>query len=630
MTLHKILNTFIPVTFNRISQCTGYAIAILAIIIFPQSVVFPQCPNDNIFWVDLTPPSCPGSNYTSCIFGGEYVTVSVTSGNTYTFQTCGDTDFDTQITTYDELTGVQVSYNDDYCGFQSSITWTATFTGVLWVLVDAYNCIDKSSCMTLNVSCSPSGCPNYNHSPTGMQNTYVGACMVSTCCANYYDDGGSGGNYSNSVNQIYRTYCPGQPGNCIRATFNTMSIEPNGSGCYDWLSVLNGPTQNSTIMWKGCDVFSSPNTLSGSWTNPFTSTDPSGCLGFRFYSDGTANQAGWSISLSCVPCAGGPSATEDNNCFNSNPVCGTTPVTGLSTGPGLTSECSGCAISENYSNWYSIYIQNSGSLSLAIDPVIDTVDYDFALWGPDVSCDSINDTAPVRCSYGVNTGNTGMNCGAGDNSEDVSGDGWVECLNVTAGQLYYLMVNNWINSNSGFTIEWTGTAVPGTPPGSVSIQTNNPCIGINNGTVCAVLDAGILPYSYYWSNGEVDVLCIDSLVTGTFTVTVTDGSGCTASESIYIDCIVNVNDYSEYPVKFTVYPNPFRESATLEMQGYKGIEDIGEIQFVLYDVFGRDIKRQFITSLSLQINRDNLSSGIYIYEVKQRNNISGRGKLVVE
>ncbi|MBI2967774.1 MAG: hypothetical protein HYY40_08170 [Bacteroidetes bacterium] len=66
-----------PITYNRIGQCRGYAIAFLTIIFFQQSVVFPQCPNDNIFWVDLTPPSCPGSNYTSCIFGGEYVTVSV-------------------------------------------------------------------------------------------------------------------------------------------------------------------------------------------------------------------------------------------------------------------------------------------------------------------------------------------------------------------------------------------------------------------------------------------------------------------------------------------------------------------------------------------------------------------------
>ncbi|MBI2968017.1 MAG: gliding motility-associated C-terminal domain-containing protein [Bacteroidetes bacterium] len=512
---------------RTIYRCSIHVI-LLSVFLINNS--FSQCANNNVLWIDLTPP-CPGSDYTSCIFGGEYVTVSVTSGYTYTFSTCGDTDFDTQITTYNQGTGVQVSYNDDGCGLQSTITWTATFTGVLRVLVDAYNCVDQSTCMTLTVSCSPSGCPSYNHPTVGLQNTYLGACMVSTCCANYYDDGGSGANYSNSINQIYRTFCPSQPGNCIRATITSMSIEPNGGGCYDWLSIINGPTQNNPVLWQGCDVIASPNTLSGSWTNPFTSTDASGCLGFRFYSDGTAPQAGWAISISCVACAGGPSATEDNNCSNANAVCNSvTPVTGASTGPGLTSECAGCVLAENYSNWYSIYISSNGSLSLTIDPVNNPDDYDFALWGPGVSCANINSTAPVRCSYAANNNNTGMSCGAGDNSEDVTGNGWVECLNVSAGQTYYLMVNNWSNSGSGFTIDWTGTAVLGSPPGSVVVQTNNTCPGLNNGSACAVVNAGLPPYNYSWNTGGMGS-CIGSLAPGTYTVTVTDGSGCVSTVS---------------------------------------------------------------------------------------------------
>lgn len=108
----------------------------------------------------------------TCFYGGEYALVNVTSGNTYTFTTCGDTDFDTQITLYPAGGGSPLGYNDDYCGTQSQVIWTATFTGQIKVLIDRYNCTNQSTCMTLNASCTaptpppPPPCPtNVNAGP---------------------------------------------------------------------------------------------------------------------------------------------------------------------------------------------------------------------------------------------------------------------------------------------------------------------------------------------------------------------------------------------------------------------------------------------------------------------------------
>ncbi|MBI4646919.1 MAG: gliding motility-associated C-terminal domain-containing protein [Bacteroidia bacterium] len=506
--------------------------------------VFSQCANDNTLWVDLTPPSCPGTNSTSCIFGGEYCTVSVVSGNTYTFQTCGDTDFDTQITTYNQGTGAQISYDDDGCGTfagPSTITWTATFTGIVRVLVDKYYCVDQSTCMTLSVSCSPP-LASYNHPTTGLQNTYLGACMVSTCNANYYDNGGAAGNYSDNINYIYRTFCPSQPGNCIRVTFTSFNTE---SG-FDYLNILNGATQGSPSLGSFSGA-TSPGVL--------TSTDASGCLGFRFNSDGSVNASGWAATLSCVACSGGPTATEDNNCTAANSICGNTPVTGVATGPGLTSECNGCVISENYSNWYKIYIGTGGTLALTINPVVGSDDYDFSLWGPNVPCGSINSTAPVRCSYAEGAGSTGMGNGASDFSEDVLGDGWVATLAVSAGQYYYFMVNDWTPGGNGFEINASGsTAIFGVPPGSVTVQTNNTCPGQNAGSACAVINAGLPPYTFSWNTGQ-NTQCINNLTPGTYTVTVFDGSGCNSvasgtvgnfgSPSISFTVITNVNCFGQ-------------------------------------------------------------------------------------
>ncbi|MFH2094266.1 MAG: T9SS type A sorting domain-containing protein, partial [Bacteroidota bacterium] len=59
------------------------------------------------------------------------------------------------------------------------------------------------------------------------------------------------------------------------------------------------------------------------------------------------------------------------------------------------------------------------------------------------------------CSVDYWFTNTGMNTTASDYSEDVYGDSWVNGVAVTAGQGYYLMVNNWSPSANGFDVVFT-------------------------------------------------------------------------------------------------------------------------------------------------------------------------------
>jgi hypothetical protein len=118
-----------------------------------------QCGNDNSLYLSGLSVTCDVAPQTlsSCTYGGEYNTVNVVSGNTYTFSTCGDSNFDTQITLYNDASGAYLAYNDDFCGVQSSVTWTATFTGLVRVLIDSYYCTDESLCMTLMASCTSGG-----------------------------------------------------------------------------------------------------------------------------------------------------------------------------------------------------------------------------------------------------------------------------------------------------------------------------------------------------------------------------------------------------------------------------------------------------------------------------------------
>jgi gliding motility-associated-like protein len=58
--------------------------------------------------------------------------------------------------------------------------------------------------------------------------------------------------------------------------------------------------------------------------------------------------------------------------------------------------------------------------------------------------------------------------------------------------------------------------------------TNETCYGYTDGTATVAVQTGTAPYQYSWSNGETTAN-ISTLLGGTYTVTVTDGIGCSAS-----------------------------------------------------------------------------------------------------
>jgi gliding motility-associated-like protein len=392
----------------------------------------------------------------------------------------------------------------------------------------------------------------YYQNTAGLQNTYTGSCMVNTCGGTFYDNGGPGGggngsagNYSNGINNIYRTFCPSTPGTAVRITFdNTFSLE---SG-YDYLYIINGAVQNDPVIA----------TLTGTAgaNQTYTATNPSGCLSFRFVSDGTQNRAGWQGTFSCVAMAGGPTGLTNADCINATGICDNNfSFSGLSTGPGLVSDaCTGCTVSENYSNWYEFTIMSSGTLGFNLNTGNATDDYDFALYQSS-SCGG----TPVRCSYAATTGTTGMSASYADVSEDVNGNGWVSNINVTAGQHFYLLINEWSPNHSTFTLDWTGTAVVGTTPPRTMIAgvdySNSTYTTCQNAPL-TITDGGTLGTYTWWNaasggtqlgSGSTYSPSTATVGSTTYYLQVVTTSGCTSART---------------PVQITVQAAPTMTSGT--------------------------------------------------------------------
>ena len=136
----------------------------VAATLFSVQLNYAQCPNNNTQYLTSNAPTVVGSTVTlsTCMYGGEYRLVNnLQAGYVYSFETCGDTDFDTQMTIYDNSTGALVGYNDDFCGLQSKVQFTSNGNSVR-VLIDRYNCANQSSCMTLKATLVQGGAPAYD------------------------------------------------------------------------------------------------------------------------------------------------------------------------------------------------------------------------------------------------------------------------------------------------------------------------------------------------------------------------------------------------------------------------------------------------------------------------------------
>ncbi len=133
------------------------------------------------------------------------------------------------------------------------------------------------------------GDPGYPLSNTIPCNTFSNGSTP-----NFFDDGGSGANYSANYNDTI-TFCPdlnqGTKVSLVYGINAGFSFDVHGS---DSIYVFDGPNTNSPLMGVHNSV-TDPNgfTHTASWNNP------TGCITVVFISDGANEGSGWEANVSC-------------------------------------------------------------------------------------------------------------------------------------------------------------------------------------------------------------------------------------------------------------------------------------------------------------------------------------------
>jgi gliding motility-associated-like protein len=149
---------------------------------------------------------------------------------------------------------------------------------------------------------------------------------------------------------------------------------------------------------------------------------------------------------------------SQSDCITAIPVCGNSDISYNPSSSGAIQEATSgsCLGMENYSVWYVFTAATSGTIEFTINP--DTIpgvthyDYDFAVYGPNIDCTTWDFGNSISCNYSGTSGPTGL-------SSTQTGSQWNAPLQVIAGEVYYVLIDNYIpTSNLGFSLTWGGTA----------------------------------------------------------------------------------------------------------------------------------------------------------------------------
>jgi len=199
-----------------------------------------------------------------------------------------------------------------------------------------------------------------------------------------------------------------------------------------------------------------------------------GYLRVRRFCGGGSASISWTTMNGLTNVCTGTLVTANTNgtdCINATPICTSGTFPGNASGAGYqelgcgsSSLVRGCLLNgENNSAWYTFKALTFGTITFTIQPTTNKDDYDFAVWEGS-ACPPT--TAPIRCSYFLSKGATGLSSSESDVTEGALGpptcmtcNGFVSELNVIAGETYTVLVNGFATAvDPNYTFSFGGTA----------------------------------------------------------------------------------------------------------------------------------------------------------------------------
>lgn len=504
--------------------------------------LYSQCTNCNGAYPGTTLSTTSAALFTvsTCMYGGEYTYFTVTAGETYTWTTCSNSAFDTQLTLFNGVGcgGASLAYNDDDCGLQSTITWTATFSGTVTVLVSQYNCTSNSTCMTLQWACTSCGGGGTPTEPPCVANPAPNDhCANATPICNF-------NGFCGTTSQP-PIYTPGD----IPASF-CGSVENNS-----WLQFTASATTASLNIWvSNCSNAWGIQVEIYSTTDCVTFYSMSNCWNPGVEVDGlpAVTATGLTIGQTYYVMIDGQAGDLCDYVIGANEGVAAADAIVVETGTNTATICNGDCVNlqatggTGYS-WSPTTGLSNPNIATPVACPTSTTTYTVTVTGGNPLCPAsatAQVTINVTSGYTVNTSFTNPLCSGVCN-------GTASVTSATGGTAPYTY--NWSTGATTQSIgglcagSYTVTVTDATgcqnvqnftltnPPGMTLAMSSTPAnCGLSTGTATVTPSGGTPGYTYNWSGGGGSGSTASNLAAGTYTVTVTDANGCTSSNSVVV------------------------------------------------------------------------------------------------
>ncbi|MDF2437246.1 MAG: C-terminal target protein [Bacteroidota bacterium] len=509
--------------------------ALLAVHLFIGNNLFSQCPNNGSLVAGLLTPPSVGSSTSQTYGAGQYMLAFVSAGANYNVSTCGSSAYDTQLTVYDDATGTYYAYNDDACGLQSNLSFTASSCGYVRILLSQYSCNNSGSLATVTMTMNTAGSGT---SPV------LGTTVITDVVCFGGSDGAIDLTPSGGVAPYTYSWLPSGPTtedltSLTAGTFSVLITDVNG--CNDTVTAVVAqpdPVSGTTVV-TNVACFGGTNgainlTPSGG-TGPYTFNwlpsgpttedrtglvaatysvviiDNNACTGTVTASvtQPTAPVAGTTV-VTNVTCFGG-----SNGAINLTPSGGTGPYTfnWLPSGP-TTEDRTGLV-----AGTYTVVITDNNGCTATV-----TV----SVTQPTGPVSGTTVVTNVACFGGSNGAiNLTPNGGTGPYTFSwlPSGPTTEDRTGLVAGT--YTVVITDANGCTG-TVTRSVTQ-PTSPVSGTTVVTNVACFGGSNGAVNLTPNGGTGPYTFNWLPSGPTTEDRTGLTAGTYTVVITDNNACTAT-----------------------------------------------------------------------------------------------------
>jgi hypothetical protein len=398
--------------------------------------------------------------------------------------------------------------------------------GTYYIIVDSWA---SPSNVNYDIAISSLGSGPINDLPCNATGIALNANLTgdNSCSGNASEPTAPACWVAGSYNTVwYRCVCPASGQLTIRTTLGTLTNTQ--------IALYSGTCSALTLV--ACND-NAPACGSSSYNNSqITATGLVAGNSYWIAVDGTGNLTG-TFDVMVVDGSVGFPPAAGQDCSSPNPVCQQSIAVGNPGYQAYGNICdfpgggTNCLLSgERGSAWYNIPINAAGFLEFDIVPNDYTggsgccsTDYDFAVWkvagtGSTTCAGIAAGAAPISCNYS-GLGVTGCFSAANGTSPAAYpgyGGAYQQRITVAAGDVYELVVSNFSNSTSGFTLNFSATSPINYTAAGSSVNwtggTNTSWMLPSNWGGCAIpacgIDANITPSS---SNQPV-------LVAGTYNV----------------------------------------------------------------------------------------------------------------